>query len=255
MVQTRQPTIDRALTRVEEEIDIVEAEREAFARFLARLEDASATAFDATGPTTGGGSTALTTGDARQSAELRQIRQAYRETVMALPHYEREYGDTLRESLTEELGETLAGHLVDGRVLAPPIREALVAGVERARDDRGQFRGLLRRERASLDTVASDLNDIEARLVELEAQVSAASESGRLAAIDSTLAELEQQCTDLATARQETIHGRTARQVSGVDGCSLVGYLYGDMETTTPALSDAASCLDSIRHQRRRCLR
>lgn len=255
MVQTRQPTIDRALSRVEDEIDIVEAERDAFARFLARLEDASATAFDATGPTTGGGSTALTTGDARQSAELRQIRQAYRETVMALPHYEREYGDTLRESLAEELGETLAGHLVDGQVLAPPVREALVAGVERARDDRGQFLGLLRRERASLETVASELNDIEARLVELEARVSAASESGRLAAIDSTLAELERQCTDLATARQETIHGRTARQVSGVDGCSLVGYLYEDMETTTPALSDATSCLDSIRHQRRRCLR
>jgi ABC-type transporter Mla subunit MlaD len=254
MIQTRQPTIDRALIRVEEEIDIVEAERDAFARFLARLEDASATAFDATGPTTGGGSTALTTGEARQSAELRQIRQAYRETVMALPHYEREYGDTLRESLAEELGETLAGHLVDGQVLAPPVREALVAAVERARNDRGNFRRLLRRERESLETVASELNDIEARLVELDARISTASESKHLATVDSTLAEMEQKCTDLATARQETIHGRTARQVSGIDGCSLVGYLYGGLETATPALSDIASCLDSIRHQRRRCL-
>jgi ABC-type transporter Mla subunit MlaD len=251
MVQTRHPTIDRALTSVKGEIAIVESEREAFGRFLSRLRDASATGFDATS----GGPAVLTTGKASGSAELRQIRRAYRETVMAVPHYDREYGDTLRESMTGELSETLAGHVVDGEVLAPPVREALVAAVERSRSDRSGFLRLLNQERESLETVASKLNDIEARLVELEAQISATAESKRLAAVDSTLAELDQQCTDLATARQETIHGRTTRRVSGVDGCSLVRYLYEDMETTTPALSDIVSCLDSIRHQRQRCLR
>lgn len=255
MVRTRQPTIDSALTCVGEEIDLVGTEREAFGRFLARLRDAQPTGFDAASRATGGGPTALTAGEAGTTTELREIRRAYRETVMAVPHYEREYGDTLRESLSEELGETLAGHVVDGQVLPPPIREALVAAVERARRNRGDFLGLLRRERESLETVAEGLNDVESRLVELDPRIATAPDSDQLAAIDSTLAALEQQCTDLATTRQETIHGRTVRRVSGIDGCSLVGYLYADMGTTTPALADVASCLDAIRHQRRRCLR
>jgi hypothetical protein len=255
MVRTRQPTIDRALALVDEETALIETERKAFERFLARLRDVPATGLEGASQATGGGPTALTTGEATSSDALRRIRRAYRETVMAVPHYDREYGDTLRESLTEELGGTLASHVVDGLVLTPPIHDALVGAAEQVRDDRDSFLQQLRRERESLQTVADELNDVEAQLVELDERIEAATRSTRLAALDQRLESLERRCSELATRRQERIHNRRARELSGVDAVSLAGYLYGDLETDTPALADIASRLEAVRTHRTRCLR
>jgi hypothetical protein len=255
MVQIRQPTIDRALSLVEEEIGLVETEREAFERFLGRLRDVQSGGVEGASPATGGGPTALQAGEATPADELRQIRCAYRETVMAVPHYEDEYGDTLRESLAEELGATLASHVVDGQVLTPGIHDALVGVTEQVRDDRAGFLRQLRRERESLGTVAEELNEVEARLMELDDRIAATTRSTRLAALDETLERLERRCADLATRRQEQIHDSRAGQLSGVDAASLAGYLYGDMETDTPALTDIAARLDAVQKHRARCLR
>jgi hypothetical protein len=255
MVQIRQPTIDRALSLVDEEIDLVETERKAFERFLARLRDVQSTGLNGGSPATGGGPTALLAGETTAADELHQIQRAYRETVMAVPHYEREYGDTLRESLTEELGGTLASHVVDGQVLTPGIHDALVGVTEQVRDDRDGFLRQLRRERESLRTVAEQLNDVEARLMELDDRIAATTRSTRLAALDETLERLERRCADLAARRQEQIHDRRAGQLSGVDAASLAGYLYSDLGTDTPALADIASRLDAVRTHRTRCLR
>jgi len=256
MVRTRQPTIDRATALVDEEIELVEREQEAFERFLARVRESGATGRGTVRREGTGGPAVLAAADSRPSERLRSIRAAYRETVMAVPHYEREYGDTLRESVAAELGETLAGHVADGQVLAPALSDALVKASERARDDRADFLRYLRRERESLREAASELNDIERRAVELGERVGAASTGAQLASADESLAALERRCTDLANRRQATIHDRGVGELSGVDGTSLVQYLYADdMETVAPVLSDVACCLDAIRHQRARCSR
>lgn len=254
MVRTTQPTIERARERVAEEIELVERERAAFERFVARLHEMDGERTTA-GITGGGGPTAVTVREARPSEGMRAVRTAYRETVMAVTHYDREYGDTLAESVAAELGETLAGHVVDGQVLTPTLQGALRAAGERARDDRREFLGHLREERDSLCAVATELNEIESRLVELAARVDEAPTSARLGEVDDALVALEERCTDLANSRQRTIHGRSVRKISGIDGASLVQYLYADrLETVTPALSDVAARLDAIRHQRTRCL-
>jgi hypothetical protein len=254
MVRTRQPTIERATTVLDEEVALVETERDAFERFLGRLRDVQPTGFDAPDPG-GGGPTVLAAGETAPSSGLRRIRRAYRETVMATPHYEREYGDTLAGSLAEELGETLAVHVVDGQLLTPPVHGALVDATERTLDDRAEFLEQLRRERRSLRTTEAELDEIEARLAKLDERITGTDRSTRLSALDETLADLERRCDDLATRRQEQIHNRRVGKLSGVDAVSLAGYLYGDMETTTPALADTAACLRAVRHQRTRCLR
>jgi hypothetical protein len=255
MVRTRQPTIDRATALVDEEIELVEREREAFERFLARVRETEATGPGTAGGDGNGGPAALVGAESQPSERLRTVRTAYRETVMAVPHYEQEYGDTLRASVATELGETLAGHIADGHVLAPALSGALVEASERARDDRADFLRSLRRERDSLEETATELNDVERRAVELGERADTDSTSARLADVHESLAALERRCADLADRRQSTIHGRTAGQLSGVDETSLVRYLYGDrMGTVTPALSDIASCLDVIRHQQTQCL-
>lgn len=256
MVQTRQPTIDCATALVDEELELVEREQEAFERFLACVRETGTTRSRTAGGERNGGPAVLVGAEGRPSERLRTVRTAYRETVMAVSHYEQEYGDTLRESVATELGETLAGHVADGRVLTPVLSDALVEASERARDDRADFLRALRRERESLAGIAAELNDVERRAVELGERAGAASTSAQLADTHESLADLERRCADLADRRQSTIHGRTVDRLSGVDGTSLVQYLYGDrMETVTPALSDIASCLDVVRHQQTRCLR
>lgn len=253
MVRTRQPTIERARTAVEGEIELVSTEREAFEGFLDRLRDVATTGTETVSRS--GGPTTLVATRSAPSEGLEAVRTAYRETVMAVPHYDEEYGDTLAESMAAEFGTVLAGHVADGEVLTPVLSDALVEASERARNNRTDFLRHLRQERESLRDIETDLNGIEARVDELEPQISSASTSAQLADIDDTLDELERRCTDLANRRQRTIHDRSTREISGVDDRSLLRYLYADMETITPALVDIAACLDAIRYQRERCLR
>jgi len=241
--------INRAIALVEEEIDLIRRERDALDRFLVRLRDTESDSFDSTGHGLG-----LVTGVTGTSDGLRTVRRAYRETVMATPHYESEYGDTLRESLASEVGAPLARHVMDGDALTPKLHGALVQASEQSRDDRDDFLRVLCRERDSLRNVETQLNSIESCVVELRERLSTEPESTQLADINETLETLEGRCTDLANCRQDTIHNRCLRKTSGVGDGSLVWYLYSDMETVTPALSDIASCLDKIRHQRMRCL-
>ncbi|MFB6232731.1 MAG: hypothetical protein ABEH61_00580 [Haloarculaceae archaeon] len=254
MVRTRQPTIDTALRLIEEELELVTVEREAFDRFVSRLRDRGVSGQEPTAAA-GGAQTMLLTGATGPSENLRAVRQAYRDTVMDVPHYEREYGDTLVANMAAEVGPTLAGQLADGQRLTPPVYDALLEASERCRDDREDFCRLLRAERDSLQRIATELNDVESRVVELGERIDGAPNSGVLARVDDELTALETRCTDLAARRQETIHGRSGSKASGVDDVSLVQYLYADLETVTPALSDIATRLESIRHQRSLCLR
>jgi len=253
MIRARQPTIDRALEPVEQEITLVRDERDAFVAFLDRLHDIQARRHDT--PQTTGGATTVAMSSNSPVTELREVQQAYRETVMGVPHYEREYGDTLQESLKEELGETLASHVIAGRVLTLTIRGAIIEATEQSRENRERFLRSLRQERESLCSIAEELNDIELRLVDIAGCIDDAEKSADFTHIDETLQTLEERCTDLATQRQERIRARPSRPLAGVDTVSLSQYLYREMETVTPALTDIISCLETVRNQRRRCLR
>jgi len=246
--------IDRAISIVEEELEIIRTEREAFTRFLDRIQEIRP---DNREPIDRSQDDRLISAPVieTRSDRLTQVRSAYRETVMEVPHYDREYGDTFTESLAVEIGETVAGQLIDGQYLTSALHNALLEASETARDERDDFVCILRRERYSLQTIEAELTSIESRLEELSQQIAATSESEELARIDDSLDQLDQQCADLATRRQDLIHGRSISTFSGIDEQSLVHYLYADLETTTPALCELTRCLDRIRHQRMRCLR
>lgn len=253
MIKTRQPTINRAIVHIDDERDLVRLEREAFDTFLSRVRDVQTDIAESTGVESS--STALITAKSSTATDFREIRQAYRNTVMGVSHYDEEYGDSLRESLTAELGQELAIHIVDGQTLTPTIQEYLVEAIKKARNDRDKFLDRIQRERDSLATIADNLNEIELRAVELGEQIETTEKSTRLSEIDEVLETLEKRCTELAACRQERVQTRWKKEFSGFDTVSLSQYLYNDMETVTPALTDIVSCLNSIRYKRTRCLR
>lgn len=260
MTDTDTPRLDAAVDIVDREADYISDERAAFDRFRARLSDIEPThASTADGAVTGAGSTAIATavsaqGEPGPGAPLRAARDAYRETVMAVRHYESEYGDTLRESLAEEFGAEVSTQVVDGRRLTPTLYRALRAGSESASDDRARFRRELERERESLASVRTALLDCHRRISRIENRSDGAS-TETLSRFDGRLAALEATCEDLADERQELIHGRSGVALSGVTGTSLPSFLYADLPTRCPGLLAVTDCLDRIYAARRNCLR
>jgi hypothetical protein len=261
MTDTPHGRIDEALGVVDREIEYISDERAAFERFRARLSNvdpwtpARAEADATEGVVAGAGPSAVAMrSDRPTGAGLRTVRTAYRETVLAVPHHEAEYGDTLRANLAAEFGAEVAAQVVDGARLTPPLYRALAAAADRAVDERRRFRRALDRERDSLVAVRDELAACQRRLDGVAERLDGAGPE-RLAELDDRVADVEATCADLADERQRLVHGRPAVSLSGVDGVSLVTFLYGDRERRCPALAAVADCLDRARGLRTRCLR
>jgi len=159
-----------------------------------------------------------------------------------------------RSPRATETSEALAEHVTQDGTLRPPVHDALVEAARDARDDRRRFLSTLRREQESLEAAERELNEIELEVFSLQKDIPGAP-SERLATIDERLQTLERRGAELARRRQERIHDRPGRYLSGVDETSLVEYLYGEGETRCPVLADATECLETIRRHRQRCLR
>ena len=267
MVETHHPLIKRALDVVDEEMEIATVERHAFEQFRSRLSEIDPAPPPARNGTATSGSGAMATpGHVVEPAEtagggagpsgksLARVRTAYRETVMAVPHFESEYGGTLRESAAAEFGPTLASRMADGRRLTRAQREGLLTAAEAAVDKRELYERDLHQEQESLREVRAGVAECERRAHALGDEVDDASGSEALGTLDARFVDLETECAELATARQQVIHGRRAGQMSGLHEESLTTLLYGELETTCPGLAGIARCVDAIRTRRRRCL-
>jgi len=253
--ETSQPQIEQALAVVQREIDCIEAELSAFRRFRTRLVSIEPTGQSAgTVDTSAGGMSVLSARQLKPDTSLRAVREAYRETVMAVPHFEAEYDDSLEANMSMEFGPELGTQIATGTRLPPQLYEALLTASEGARDERETLLPALERERESLQSVRATLDDCERRGAALGANARRTTDPARLDTIDDQLAEIEADCETAAAARQRQLHSRSAAAISGIDGTSLVRYLYGDCSATCPALADILACLDTIRRHRRHCL-
>ncbi|MFC7018791.1 MULTISPECIES: DUF7260 family protein [Haloarcula] len=256
MPATTQPRIERALEILDSEITLATDERAAFRRFRARLTsiDPAASATPSS-VGAGGGTITLGGGDPAASEGIRAVRSAYRETVMATPHFEREYDESLRANVAAELGAEVAAQIADGTRLTPVLYGALERGSEQAILERTEFLRVLERERESLRAIRDALDDCEREAHALSEAVTDAADSAELGRIDERLVALEGECADLAERRQACLHGRTVGSFSGIDADSLVEFLYEECEATCPGLAAITDCLSSIRAIRQRCLR
>jgi len=259
-----------AIDAVDREIEYVSDERAAFDRFRARLTDIEPVEPSrASSVDVGIGATAVSTQRSpAATAPLRAVRTAYRETVMSVPHFDREYGEALETSIATEFGAEVSSQVVGGRQLTPPLYHALVTGSETASDEREQFRRTLDREHESLVPVRQRLADVDRRLDEIEQRLDeldgehdgSGGEHDDAAAetpsqLDGRLGDLEAVCADLAADRQDLLHRRPEVRLSGVTGTSLNAYLYSEFDANCPALSAITARLDRILESRVRCLR
>ena len=114
-----------AIALVETDHERTTTERDAFASFLHRISNLDVSSVDlqlshAHQASTQTLVTPKTPGHAE--SQLKRVRNAYRETVMSVPHYQEDYGDSLPESLAEEFGPEIATAVLTTDQLTPPLR-------------------------------------------------------------------------------------------------------------------------------------
>lgn len=222
--------IGTALDRVADERSEVEAERDAFAAFVARVETCparSSPSVTAPDPTASVRTTGLDT-DANRTAKLRR---AYRETVMAVDHYDAVYGEPLPVNVASEFGVDVATALCQTVPFTPALKETLSDAATTARAERERFDEILRRERRSLADAESALDDVVTAICRRP------TDHPDDATVPS-LAELERRCDRVGTERQRVVQRQ--RRFSH-EGDTLYEYLYGDQSWTYPVLSAVAT--------------
>lgn len=254
-IEVSLPRIEAALEVVDREVQYATAERDAFEALRKRLEGLGVAAPGASVPS-GPPAVALVGGDAPDSGVRATILRDVRETVMGVPHFESEYGDTVGETLVAEFGADLAAALLGDGPVTPAHLEALRAGADRAVEERRNLLRVLRRERSSLTDVRDALTECEREAVTVgRALEDEDADPERRRRYADRLAALEERCSDLAESRQQRLHNRARLALSGVDETSFTAFLYGGLDETCPALASITACLRTVRRQRARCQR
>lgn len=234
-LQTVYPRIEDAHDVIESELIVVDAEAEAFESFRGRLHrlEPAATANVGTGGS-------LVASSSSSGLDPASVRAAYRETVMAMDHYERDYGESLIENVDVEFGATVRQLLAGGAPISPMQRGVIDTAVERALDERRQFKRALVAERKSLETVEVRLGDIERRLHQVR-EVPADDPERH-----STLRELASRCQALAAERQRSVHEGPAPKIAGIGEQTLTTFLYEDRDYQFPALVEITDVAERV---------
>jgi hypothetical protein len=235
--------IAEARSLVAEERDRTAAERDAFADFERRVSGIEASP----SVPTGGSTVAMTTGP--PDRQLQHVRDAYRETVMSVPHYGTEYDEPIQANMTAELGEEVTAAVFDGRGFNRQLKSGLLSQCGEARRRRQELLTALDREERRLTGATEELRGIEsafdARTTPPPAELGFAELSDRW----DRLGDVEAQCRAVIEERAEDRRGTVDERTAFRE------YVYRSLPTEYPVVSDAVRLLDRIGERRREALR
>jgi hypothetical protein len=259
--------LDRARRALDRERRRTADERDAFDDFHRRVREIeSVTAPPAAGSSAAAGrvvgagaETRTLAGSDRFSPEtdrLDTVREAYRETVMSVPHFGAEYDEGYAENVAEEFGPELAAALVTGDRFDPLCKRSLLEAVEEGRSRRATLVDALDAEAESLAThrerVASLRTGLAAvtvdgrPVVEFAGHDAAETDTASparsapfdaLADAHSDLLALREDCDAVAADRQTAIHALAHRLSLSVETADVQSYCYHPLPVTYPVLS------------------
>jgi hypothetical protein len=144
--------IEGALAHLDEEVTQLRAEQQAFEQFAERV---AALTVASSQPATQSAVTSVTDGPA--AATTRDVRAIYRETVIALAHYDDVYSDTLAESFAHEFGPDIATALTEEMPVTPLLQQHVCTAATQAASERTAFLETLATERSALETRCDEL--------------------------------------------------------------------------------------------------
>lgn len=222
-------------------------EQRSFDAFETRVERISPAPAPAPAPATAASIRTLPTVTPTEPTQLARIRDAYRETVMAVSHYESEYGDSLGESLAAEFTPGLAAALTDGAGLTEPIYRQLRREIAHSRQNRADSRTLVESEVEALTEIRGALERISAELDDLDVCPIGQWTTDALLVGWKRLQALRRQCDELATDRQAAIRAYAHEYNEFTAWDSFETYLYPTLSSNRPGLAAIATLGDRLR--------
>ncbi len=222
-----------------EERERVAAERDAFRRFAARAETITVS----TGARTGTDAPVAVRTKPPDSG-MGTVREAYRETVMGVPHFDDEYGEDLVTNAAAELSPEVAAALAGDGPLTPQLRDALATQGREAAASRENLLGAIDGEREEIREATDRLERLKQDVTDIDDDFLPYTYAELEAAYD-RLGSRREDIGDVVEKRQRDLRAESAG-AQGIDGHDLCRYVYGDLDTTYPVLSDAAELVERI---------
>ena len=254
--------LPKAQILCEQEQTRTRSERDAFERFarrIARLDAAQPVAarVPAGMDSVVGSKLSTTVGVAStragpDDASLREVRRAYQETVMSVPHYDDEYRESFSRNIAAEFDNDVATAVVGGSGLTPRLKRLLVGHADESRERRERFLEELRRESGELGEADELFEEWNAEVETLSRPAPSERSYGGLEATWRRLGSIADECERLLTARQRTI--KRGVNPPGSDAPNLQEYLYYELPVKYPILASGADLLTQIHTTRSRTL-
>lgn len=242
MLFSPQVNVRDAVAALRSEYARVEDERTAFAAFSDRLET-----IPAAHPMAAQVNTVGTTMSANTGGEMAHVLCAYEETVMAVDHYEEDYGEPLAQHLAVEFGENVAGAVTTNDSVSPQLKQALIANSQDSRAQRQQYLNSLERERRQLtragesfESLADVCADVDGDRLRRRPFDELQDRLGRLAAAQHRLRDVLQE-------RQQQLHQGVKFGWERRDAESVYRYLYQELDVTYPVLADGTRLAERMR--------
>lgn len=235
--------VRRASDECENERVRTRAERAAFADFADHVGDIEPTLASAGDGYPGMGETLVQAN--ATDGRLRRVQDAYRETVMAVPHYDEEFGEPLELNMTAELGSEVAPAVFDGPGFTPQLKQALVTKSEEAYRQRLTLENRIDAEESRLSAAEDTFEAVEQRLATLNETPLSEQSFDDLERTYRRLAALEADTRDVVEERQ-TVVSRELRGDDDEGPTNFFQYLYRPLPVDYPVLADGTTLLETI---------
>jgi len=215
-----------------------------------------------------------TTVEGNHGGTLSHVVDAYRDTVLDVPHYDAEYDDTLAEHMAAEFGDDVALAVRNGAVMSPQLQQTLCTRGKQAMLRRERLLSALDAEEDSLSACTKTLKEVDEALEAVSSDVDAVTDEVAAAheATEEPAASMERddlvhdwhavqerrdELVSLLESRQEAIHEQRHVVGQGDGPTALYEYVYGALPSSYPVLSVGTRLLGRTRSLRRdvsRCL-
>lgn len=183
---------------------------------------------------------------------LEDVKDAYRDTVMEIPHYETDYDEPLEKHMATELSPQLAVAVSQSDQLTPAIRNPLVASARSAARDRRILADQLEEELSDLDDAEGTIQGISDRVQMTGGEGLLQRTYPELQSRWRRLDGLQADVQELLVERQQQLRDRAPGGGSELTTPEDVSnYLYGGLDVDFPVLNSGTELLERVEREKR----
>lgn len=236
--------IPEARRLLDTEKEKLESEAQAFREFLTQVQSIA----NGPSPTTPIQKQDLLTNN-RNKLIQNSILEAYSKTVMAVPHFEEDYAESMAQNIASEFSADLATILVGDDPVPHTVIPSLMAHSRTAIHHREEFLQILEQEDQSICQIFEVLEQLSTDINRSEPASPAKSELFETGCL-SGISNIDTTCQSLLTKRQQEIHSINKRH-SQQPSPFVQQYLYQELDVTFPVLNALLDTVQwSLRKQR-----